>query len=153
MMFLVTLYMSFNLWTDVRHLRTKNYWHFSFFTIAIVIAYREHVLLMTIISCAIGFLLGWLLQKVLKHYGNGDIKMLMVLSMYLFLITHNPLFFISPYFTTYVLISIAHILALKYVQTQTMCNIKLGGYRISSKKITVPEAVPLAIGLLITLYI
>jgi Flp pilus assembly protein protease CpaA len=91
--------MSFNLYTDLKKLITKNLWHLVF--LAIGLGYSlisDESLLEKILVVAISLTLGVILEKMSK-ISAGDTKMLCVSSIYLTFLLDIHDFFIPFYLT------------------------------------------------------
>jgi Flp pilus assembly protein protease CpaA len=94
---LLTVYMSFNLYTDLKYLITKNLWHLMFLAIGLCYALiSNESFIAKIIVIFISLILGIALEKVSK-ISAGDTKMLCVSSIYLTFLLDIHDFFVPFY--------------------------------------------------------
>lgn len=143
--FVILIYMGFNLYTDLKYLKTKNWWHLSFLIILFCLSLLTNNLLGFFISFFGGAALGGLLKISLKDYGNGDIKMLMILFASFSLIelqTFNDYLYVS---ILYIVISGIHFGVCKLIQLRTKETKRCFTYSISKDYIEVPEAIPITL--------
>lgn len=144
---LVAVYMIGNVITDIKTLKTKNLWHLLFLLIYFIIGgliFKKVLLLF--LSTFLAFLMGCIIAK-LPHatLGAGDIKMLMVVTVFeqLLKINSNPLLVVLIVFSVYIVVSFVHISIYKIIWLLTKGKVKFHSYSISNRKITTPEAVPI----------
>lgn len=83
--YLLVLYMAVNCVTDILYLKTKNLWHGIFILIVLFLSLWRNLSLFNLgLTLAATLILGLLLSKV-HSIGEGDIKMLVVSSLIVFL--------------------------------------------------------------------
>lgn len=83
--YLLVLYMAVNCLTDILYLKTKNLWHGIFILIVLFLSFWRNLPLLNLgLTLAATLILGLLLSKV-QSIGAGDIKMLVVSSLIVFL--------------------------------------------------------------------
>ncbi|WP_141216774.1 hypothetical protein [Rhodococcus sp. 15-2388-1-1a] len=144
---LIAVYMIGNLITDIKTLKTKNFWHLLFLLVYFIIGgiVFKNVLLL-FVSMLLGFLMGCIMSK-LPHstLGAGDIKMLIVVTVFeqLIKINSNPLLVVSIVFSIYIVVSFVHMSIYKTVWILTKGKVKFHSYSISNREVITPEAVPI----------
>lgn len=156
---LLVVYMSINVYSDIRYLKTWNWLHYSLFLLSIPLfvwfklSFIYWFLILLITGC-----IGWVLRKIHRVFGAGDIKMLIILSLYtkiLFLNMH--LYFLILFIQGFYQIVSSLILFSLIVLRKVLKKKQLifGTYLISKDTIQTPEAVPisLVLGGLIYIYI
>ncbi|MED5094558.1 hypothetical protein [Bacillus safensis] len=142
--------MIVNVTTDCKTLTTKNLWHLLFLLIYLLIGgFLFGKWLIMLCAFVISFILGLSLTKI-PHVslGAGDIKMLIVISLYNQLIwDDNPLILIGLFIGMYVVFSFSHTLISRlYLKNKRKFSYS---YKIEKGVIITPEAVPLFITVLL----
>lgn len=141
------LYMSFNVISDVKHLKTYNLWHLTFFIGLFLYGITETVYIQLIITVVISLAFGILIGTIPKSsFGAGDQKMIVVCSMFLVLMYVDK-FILGSVFTfvsIYYVLSFLLFCVSKYIQKRMRKpEFKVGAYLITKENIIVPEAVPI----------
>lgn len=139
------VYMVVNVVTDIKSRTAYNVWHvihlvFIFLLIVINELYL-HMIVIGIVSISFGFILPKLLRGKI---GSGDIKILIVASFYLMILMNDGKWILAVLFFYFVYIATSQIILLGWLIRNDVLKKKEKKYRF-------PEAIPLFIGLVITL--
>lgn len=152
------IYMIINVVTDFLHLKTYNKWHFIFliYIVFYSIYWGEGVSLI-VWGILISLFIGGVQSRLSKNeFGAGDIKMLVITSLFLILLnpTESLLKVIVVHCIVYMLLSFFIVNAIILIhRIRSKKDFKLGGYSYINKQITTPEALPIFVSVLITNYI
>lgn len=159
-MYLLVLfcYMFLNVITDITKLKTYNKWHLLIIFFLLVIVRPEINNLVVLILTALLSLFIGILQSKIPHntLGAGDIKMFMVVSMYLVQIkNYVPVFIlVFTFHLGYMIFSLFILFLIKLIclrKKETEWGI--GSYKVTNGCIVTPEAVPIFISIVFVLCI
>ncbi|WP_255289721.1 hypothetical protein [Bacillus thuringiensis] len=81
--------MSLNVFMDLKYLITKNYWHLIFFSLSIVLCVIQNKNVLALLVIAIvALIIGVLIREKmpLAKFSPGDTKMIVISSMYLYIL-------------------------------------------------------------------
>ncbi|MEQ2529130.1 hypothetical protein EKG37_17500 [Robertmurraya yapensis] len=152
--YLLFIYLVVNIWTDIRTLKTKNVWHLVFGLLILIVGIFNDMATFMLVALIIILLVGILLMNIPNvQLGAGDIKMLMVLSMYLQFMKPT----VAPFLIVLILVSVYMTLSflihtiLLLIKKRVKREISFLSYRVTKKMIITPEAIPISLSVFVAI--
>lgn len=154
--FLLLIYMLVNVVTDVKRLITYNKWHLSFLIVFLIISLLQGKnLIVFLCTGALILIIGIIQSKIPgTSLGAGDIKMLVIVSLFLVAIKHESSLYLIIFilqlgymFTSLAITSFVKVISL--LKNKREWSVK--GFKVTKEEVITPEAIPILISVIIIL--
>lgn len=153
---LLLIYMLVNVVTDVKRLITYNKWHLSFLIIFLTISLLQGNNVIVFLCTGVLMLIIGIIQSKIPgtSLGAGDIKMLVIVSLFLVAIKLESSLYLIIFFLQfgYMFTSLAitsFVKGLSLLKNNKEWSVE--GFKITKEEIITPEAVPIFISVIIIL--